>query len=177
VRSAFSTDLSFHINAARLVKHHRPQRLWQDHQFSNIIAGLSNPSVSMHYRGEEIESLRGGRYMMQKELLFPWRTVLGMCAREGTRAWTASEAEGKAVSISRCFGLSASRMTIPKTLSCGTAEKRCVDTHADHGPDTCCSTKKPIFFPPLDTRPGRISKAAEVTRSRLPQGGHHVTHE
>jgi hypothetical protein len=45
----------------------------------NIIAGLIEPdSGSMHYRGEEIESLRGRvGYMMQKDLLFPWRTVLG----------------------------------------------------------------------------------------------------
>ncbi len=32
----------------------------------------------MQYRGAEIESLRGRvGYMMQKDLLFPWRTVLG----------------------------------------------------------------------------------------------------
>src|ERR1022692_3392271 len=45
----------------------------------NIIAGLLEPdSGCLHYRGEEIESLRGRvGYMMQKDLLFPWRTVLG----------------------------------------------------------------------------------------------------
>ena len=45
----------------------------------NIIAGLLEPdSGSLNYRGEEIESLRGRvGYMMQKDLLFPWRTVLG----------------------------------------------------------------------------------------------------
>src|SRR3982074_3770317 len=44
----------------------------------NIIAGLIEPdSGTLHYRGEEIESLRGRvGYMMQKDLLFPWRTVL-----------------------------------------------------------------------------------------------------
>jgi len=44
----------------------------------NIIAGLIEPDDgTLVYRGEEISSLRGRvGYMMQKDLLFPWRTVL-----------------------------------------------------------------------------------------------------
>src|SRR3974390_979089 len=44
----------------------------------NIIAGLIEPGAgALSYRGEEIMSLRGRvGYMMQKDLLFPWRTVL-----------------------------------------------------------------------------------------------------
>jgi NitT/TauT family transport system ATP-binding protein len=44
----------------------------------NIIAGLVAPDDGvMLYRGQGVESLRGRvGYMMQKDLLFPWRTVL-----------------------------------------------------------------------------------------------------
>ena len=44
----------------------------------NIIAGLLEAdNVNMIYRGSKIQSLRGKvGYMMQKDLLFPWRTVL-----------------------------------------------------------------------------------------------------
>jgi NitT/TauT family transport system ATP-binding protein len=44
----------------------------------NIIAGLIEPdSGELIYRGEAVASLRGQvGYMMQKDLLFPWRTVL-----------------------------------------------------------------------------------------------------
>ena len=44
----------------------------------NIIAGLLEPDAgTMVYRGEPVRSLRGRiGYMMQKDLLFPWRTVL-----------------------------------------------------------------------------------------------------
>src|SRR3546814_6276334 len=44
----------------------------------NVIAGLLDAdSGSLIYRGEPVASLRGRiGYMMQKELQFPWRTVL-----------------------------------------------------------------------------------------------------
>src|SRR3954471_17779706 len=44
----------------------------------NIIAGLVDPDEgTLLYRGQEVDSLRGRvGYMMQKDLLFPWRTVL-----------------------------------------------------------------------------------------------------
>src|ERR1700726_5054967 len=71
-------DLSFHINERDFVSIIGPSGCGKTTIF-NIIAGLIEPdSGSMHYRGEEIESLRGRvGYMMQKDLLFPWRTEIG----------------------------------------------------------------------------------------------------
>src|ERR1700712_571022 len=44
----------------------------------NVIAGLLEPdSGTMTFRGEVVPGLQGRvGYMMQKDLLFPWRTVL-----------------------------------------------------------------------------------------------------
>ncbi len=49
----------------------------------NIIAGLIDPEDgALLYRGEHVQSLRGRLgYMMQKDLLFPWRTVLASSPR------------------------------------------------------------------------------------------------
>ncbi len=45
----------------------------------NVIAGLLEPdSGTLRFRGQIVPGLRGRvGYMMQKDLLFPWRTVLG----------------------------------------------------------------------------------------------------
>src|ERR1700753_1560873 len=71
-------DLSFDINARDFVSIIGPSGCGKTTIF-NIIAGLIEPdSGSMHYLGTEIHSLRGRvGYMMQKDLLFPWRTVFG----------------------------------------------------------------------------------------------------
>src|ERR1700723_397197 len=92
----------------------------------NIIAGLIEPdSGSMHYRGEEIESLRGRvGYMMQKDLLFPWRTVLGnVLLGLETRGVDRVEAEGKAREYLKGFGLSGFENAYPKTLSGGMRQR------------------------------------------------------
>src|SRR6202048_1965056 len=90
-------DLSFTINERDFVSIIGPSGCGKTTIF-NIIAGLLYPdSGSMHYRGEEIESLRGRvGYMMQKDLLFPWRTVLGnVLLGLETRGVDPDEAEGQ----------------------------------------------------------------------------------
>ena len=71
-------DLSFDIKERDFVSVIGPSGCGKTTIF-NIIAGLLEPdSGTLHYRDEEIENLRGRvGYMMQKDLLFPWRTVLG----------------------------------------------------------------------------------------------------
>src|SRR6201985_772341 len=71
-------DLSFDINARDFVSIIGPSGCGKTTIF-NIIAGLVEPdSGTLLYHGEEIESLRGRvGYMMQKDLLFPWRPGLG----------------------------------------------------------------------------------------------------
>jgi NitT/TauT family transport system ATP-binding protein len=92
----------------------------------NIIAGLIEPdSGSLLYRGEEIASLRGRvGYMMQKDLLFPWRTVLGNVLlgleMRGIDRRTATE---RAREHLAAFGLSGFENAYPKTLSGGMRQR------------------------------------------------------
>src|SRR6201996_8045632 len=71
-------DLSFDINARDFVSIIGPSGCGKTTIF-NIIAGLVEPdSGTLRYPGEEVESLPGrAGHMMQKELRFPWPTVLG----------------------------------------------------------------------------------------------------
>ena len=114
-------DLSFGINERDFVSIIGPSGCGKTTIF-NIIAGLLEPdSGSLHYRGEEIESLRGRvGYMMQKDLLFPWRTVLGnVLLGLETRGVDRDQAEGKAREYLKGFGLSGFENAYPKTLSGG----------------------------------------------------------
>jgi NitT/TauT family transport system ATP-binding protein len=118
-------DLSFDINERDFVSIIGPSGCGKTTIF-NIIAGLLEPdSGSLHYRGEEIESLRGRvGYMMQKDLLFPWRTVLGnVLLGLETRGVDRIEAEAKAREYLRGFGLSGFENAYPKTLSGGMRQR------------------------------------------------------
>src|SRR6202046_3500240 len=92
----------------------------------NIIAGLIEPDAGqIVYRGEDVPSLRGRvGYMMQKDLLFPWRTVLGnVLLGLETRGVDRVEAEGKAREYLKGFGLSGFENASPKTLSGGMRQR------------------------------------------------------
>src|SRR5471032_286146 len=118
-------DLSFGINERDFVSIIGPSGCGKTTIF-NIIAGLLEPdSGSMQYRGTEIESLRGRvGYMMQKDLLFPWRTVLGnVLLGLEMRGVDKVEAEGKAREYLKGFGLSGFENAYPKTLSGGMRQR------------------------------------------------------
>jgi NitT/TauT family transport system ATP-binding protein len=118
-------DLSFGINERDFVSIIGPSGCGKTTIF-NIIAGLLEPdSGTMQYRGTEIESLRGRvGYMMQKDLLFPWRTVLGnVLLGLETRGVDRAEAEGKAREYLKGFGLSGFENAYPKTLSGGMRQR------------------------------------------------------
>ena len=89
----------------------------------------------MHFRGEEIESLRGRvGYMMQKDLLFPWRTVLGnVLLGLETRGVDRAEAEARARDYLKAFGLSGFENAYPENAVGRDAAARGADPHADHG--------------------------------------------
>src|SRR5271166_2915638 len=92
----------------------------------NIIAGLFEPdSGEILLDGVPTESLRGRvGYMMQKDLLFPWRTVLGnVLLGLETRGVHRAEAEGKAREYLRGFGLAGFENAYPKTLSGGMRQR------------------------------------------------------
>jgi NitT/TauT family transport system ATP-binding protein len=118
-------DLSFDINARDFVSIIGPSGCGKTTIF-NIIAGLVEPdSGTLLYRGEEIESLRGRvGYMMQKDLLFPWRTVLGnVLLGLETRGVDRAAAEEKARDYLKNFGLAGFENAYPKTLSGGMRQR------------------------------------------------------
>lgn len=92
----------------------------------NVIAGLLEPDEgAIQYRGEVVPGLRGRvGYMMQKDLLFPWRTVLqnvmlGLEMKGVDRA----EALDTAREYLSTFGLSGFENAYPKTLSGGMRQR------------------------------------------------------
>ena len=118
-------DLSFSINERDFVSIIGPSGCGKTTIF-NIIAGLLEPDAgTITFRGEEIESLRGRvGYMMQKDLLFPWRTVLGnVLLGLETRGVDRHEAEAKAREYLKQFGLAGFENAYPKTLSGGMRQR------------------------------------------------------
>jgi NitT/TauT family transport system ATP-binding protein len=118
-------DLSFGINERDFVSIIGPSGCGKTTIF-NIIAGLLEPdSGTMYFRGGEIESLRGRvGYMMQKDLLFPWRTVLGnVLLGLETRGVDRAEAEDKAREYLKNFGLAGFETAYPKMLSGGMRQR------------------------------------------------------
>jgi NitT/TauT family transport system ATP-binding protein len=118
-------DLSFDINAHDFVSIIGPSGCGKTTIF-NIIAGLVEPdSGTLLYHGEEIDSLRGRvGYMMQKDLLFPWRTVLGnVLLGLETRGVDRAAAEEKAREYLKSFGLAGFENAYPKTLSGGMRQR------------------------------------------------------
>jgi NitT/TauT family transport system ATP-binding protein len=118
-------DLSLEINERDFVSIIGPSGCGKTTIF-NIIAGLAEPdSGSIEYRGEQIESLRGRvGYMMQKDLLFPWRTVLGnVLLGLETKGIGRDRAEARALDYLRGFGLAGFENAYPKTLSGGMRQR------------------------------------------------------
>jgi len=118
-------DLSFDINARDFVSIIGPSGCGKTTIF-NIIAGLVEPdSGTLVHHGEEIESLHGRvGYMMQKDLLFPWRTVLGnVLLGLETRGVDRTTAEDKAREYLKSFGLAGFENAYPKTLSGGMRQR------------------------------------------------------
>ena len=118
-------DLSFGINERDFVSIIGPSGCGKTTIF-NIIAGLLEPdSGTLFYRGAEIENLRGRvGYMMQKDLLFPWRTVLGnVLLGLETKGVARAKAEDKARDYLKSFGLAGFENAYPKTLSGGMRQR------------------------------------------------------
>ena len=155
--------LGFHINERDFVSIIGPSGCGKTTIF-NIIAGLLEPDAgSLHYRGEEIESLRGRvGYMMQKDLLFPWRTVLGnVLLGLETRGVERDEAETKAREYLRGFGLAGFEKAYPKTLSGGMRQRVALIRTLIMDPDILLLDEP---FSALDCAEGR--------RGDLPQDRH-----
>ncbi len=130
LRKAFGTvahpvpvlaGLSFDINERDFVSIIGPSGCGKTTVF-NVIAGLVEPDDgTLLYRGQRIESLRGRvGYMMQRDLLLPWRTVLlGLEAKDVPKA----QALDTAREYLSTFGLSGFEEAYPKMLSGGMRQR------------------------------------------------------
>jgi NitT/TauT family transport system ATP-binding protein len=92
----------------------------------NIVAGLLKPdSGTMHVDGAPVSDLRGRvGYMMQKDLLFPWRTVLeNVVLGLDLRKVPAKEAREKGREYLNVYGLSGFENAYPRMLSGGMRQR------------------------------------------------------
>ncbi len=92
----------------------------------NIVAGLLKPDAgSLAVDGVAVDDLRGRvGYMMQKDLLFPWRTVLdNVLLGLELKKVPAAEAREKALDYLRVYGLAGFEHAYPRTLSGGMRQR------------------------------------------------------
>jgi NitT/TauT family transport system ATP-binding protein len=92
----------------------------------NIIAGLLEPDAGTIYvDGEAVDNLRGRvGYMMQKDLLFPWRTVLeNVLLGLELKKVSPIEARETAHEYLNTYGLSGFENAYPRTLSGGMRQR------------------------------------------------------
>ena len=118
-------DVSFDIHERDFVSVIGPSGCGKTTVF-NIIAGLLDPDRgTLVYRGEEVASLRGRiGYMMQKDLLFPWRTVLGnVMLGLDVRGVPRKAAIDTARDYLARFGLTGFENAYPSTLSGGMRQR------------------------------------------------------
>ena len=118
-------DITFDIHEQDFVSVIGPSGCGKSTIF-NIIAGLLEPDDgTLIYRGEAAESLRGRiGYMMQKDLLFPWRTVLGnVLLGLDVRGVPRKAAIDTARDYLARFGLQGFENSFPSTLSGGMRQR------------------------------------------------------
>jgi NitT/TauT family transport system ATP-binding protein len=92
----------------------------------NIIAGLMPPDEgTLLYEGEAVEGLRGRvGYMMQKDLLLPWRTVLqNVVLGLEVRGIGERESRAKALDYINTYGLGGFENAYPQALSGGMRQR------------------------------------------------------
>lgn len=92
----------------------------------NIVAGLLAPDEgSLHYEGAPIAGLRGRvGYMLQKDLLLPWRTVLqNVVLGLEVRGMTERDAREIALDYIQTYGLNGFENAYPRALSGGMRQR------------------------------------------------------
>jgi NitT/TauT family transport system ATP-binding protein len=92
----------------------------------NVIAGLLEPDGGeIEYRGKLVEGLRGRvGYMMQRDLLLPWRTVLqNVLIGPELAKMPAAEARDMAMEYLNTYGLAGFENAYPRTLSGGMRQR------------------------------------------------------
>lgn len=92
----------------------------------NIIAGLLAPDEgTLLYEGKAVDGLRGRvGYMLQKDLLLPWRTVLqNVVLGLEVRGMTERDARAKALDYLNSYGLAGFENAYPQALSGGMRQR------------------------------------------------------
>jgi len=92
----------------------------------NLISGIENPDQGqILLRGKEIAGERGHvSYMLQKDLLLPWRTVLDNCILGlELQGYSREECRSKAQALLEEFGLALYSKSYPQTLSGGMRQR------------------------------------------------------
>lgn len=125
VTNAVLADISFDVGDGEFVSVIGPSGCGKTTVF-NILAGLMEPDCgTIVFRGEPVESLRGRiGYMMQKDLLFPWRKVIdNVLLGLEVRSLSRKDALEKARDYLARFGLSGFEESYPSTLSGGMRQR------------------------------------------------------
>lgn len=92
----------------------------------NIIAGLLEPTGGAVYvQGEVVDGARGHvGYMLQKDLLLPWRSVLdNVTLGLEVKGMDMTQAKDQALSLIRNYGLAGFENSLPKSLSGGMRQR------------------------------------------------------
>ncbi len=118
-------DLNFHVDAGEFVTLLGPSGSGKSTSF-NIIAGLMEPTAGHVYlKGEDVTGKTGHvGYMFQKDLLLPWRTVIGnMVLGAEAQGEDRRKAEQEAMEIIARLGLSGRERAYPSQLSGGMRQR------------------------------------------------------
>ncbi|OPA72060.1 nitrate ABC transporter ATP-binding protein [Campylobacter pinnipediorum subsp. caledonicus] len=118
-------DINFHINKNEIVSIIGPSGCGKSTIF-NIAAGLINPSFGQVLLDDKDITGKSGNvgYMLQKDLLLPFKTVLeNVALPQIIKGKSKSEAYSKAMSYFKEFGLDGMQNEYPKMLSGGMRQR------------------------------------------------------
>ena len=115
-------DISFTLRQGEILAIVGPSGCGKSTLF-NVIAGLLRPtSGSVSVDGTLVDGARGHiGYMLQKDLLLPWRSVLdNVTLGLEVRGTPSAEARDRAMALIRRYGLAGFESARPRALSGGT---------------------------------------------------------
>ena len=140
-------DISFTLRQGEILAIVGPSGCGKSTLF-NVIAGLLRPtSGSVSVDGTLVDGARGHiGYMLQKDLLLPWRSVLdNVTLGLEVRGTPPGEARDRAMALIRRYGLAGFESARPRALSGGMRQRvafmRTLALDPDHEADAECRRK------------------------------------
>ncbi|WP_412989701.1 ABC transporter ATP-binding protein [Pediococcus siamensis] len=119
------TDINIHLNEGELVSILGVSGVGKTTLF-NLIAGLLSPEAGdVMLAGQKITNVPGKvSYMLQKDLLLPYRTIMGNVILPALmRGVPKKKAEAQAAPLFSVFGLAGTEKVYPKSLSGGMRQR------------------------------------------------------